>query len=66
MPSEIGLERATRQKADKFEQESLDFHRKVRNKYLELAKANPRFIVLDGTQPKDIIFKTILTYFSDI
>ena len=66
VPSKIGLERATRQKADKFEQESLTFHQKVRDKYLEIAKNSPRMVVLDGTQPKESIFKTILTYFKDI
>ena len=64
--SDIGLERATRQKADKFEQESVDFHQKVRQKYLEIAKNNSRFVVLDGTQPKEKIFKEILAIYNQI
>ncbi|GBR75385.1 thymidylate kinase [Candidatus Termititenax persephonae] len=60
VPSEIGLQRATRQKADKFEQESLAFHQKVRAKYLELAAAQTRIHVLDGLQTKEAIFQQIM------
>jgi dTMP kinase len=58
--SEIGLQRATSTKADKFEQESLDFHRRVRETYLKTAKNEPRFCVMDGNRPKEVIFAEIL------
>ena len=59
VPVEVGLQRATRQKADKFEQESSDFHQKVRATYLELARGNPRFHIIDGTKTKEEIFEEI-------
>jgi len=62
VPSDIGLKRATRRKSDKFEQESLDFHQKVRQKYLKLAKNNPRIVVLDGSEQIDVIFQKIKVY----
>jgi dTMP kinase len=53
---EIGLERAmarinatTGAREERFEQESLRFHRAVRQGYLKLAAAHPaRFVVIDG------------------
>ena len=56
---EIGLERARRRvmetalqgREDRFEQQDLDFHQKVREGYLELAAQNSaRFRILDATQ----------------
>jgi dTMP kinase len=59
--SEIGLQRATSTKSDKFEQESLNFHRRVRETYLQTAQNNPRFCILDGNKPQETIFAEILT-----
>ena len=64
IPSELGLQRATRQRADKFEQESLLFHQKVRAAYLELASHDKRFHVLDGAKTKEEIFAEILQLFN--
>lgn len=52
LPVEAGLERArARGRADRIEQESLDFHRRVREAYLALAHLHPeRFVVLDAAQ----------------
>lgn len=52
LPVEAGLERARhRGRADRIEQESLLFHQRVREAYIELARCHPeRFIVLDATQ----------------
>jgi dTMP kinase len=49
---EEGLERArARGRADRIEQESIDFHRRVRDAYLALAHLHPeRFVVLDAAQ----------------
>jgi dTMP kinase len=62
VPAEIGLRRAmdriSLMKAsakdalleDRFEQENIEFHRRVREGYLNLAKAEPeRFVIIDGT-----------------
>jgi len=56
-PVEVGLGRAmaringsTGAREERFELESLQFHRKVRDGYLKLAKREPeRFIVIDGS-----------------
>lgn len=46
---EIGLKRATQHgKADRFEQEAIDFHTRVRKSYLRIAKDDPaRFVVIN-------------------
>ena len=48
------IEAARRRKtpADRLELESVDFHRRVRNRYLELATAEPeRFVVINALEP---------------
>ncbi|WP_371372425.1 dTMP kinase [Thalassotalea aquiviva] len=48
----IGLARARqRGELDRIEQEKIDFFVRVRNKYLELAKANDKIIIIDASQP---------------
>jgi dTMP kinase len=69
-PVELGLER-TRERAartgqdateDRFEQKDLDFHRRVRQGYLAIARENScRFAVVDGGGDRDAIQKTIRT-----
>jgi dTMP kinase len=60
MPVEIGLERNKDKKSDRFEAENLSFHRRVREGYLRLAKAEPkRWLVIDATKSKDEIARTI-------
>jgi dTMP kinase len=60
IPPEEGLNRKSRQKQDRFEQEDLIFHRKVREGYLALAKAEPkRWLVVDANQSKQKIAETI-------
>lgn len=57
-PEEVGLSRAMARinategaREERFEQESLAFHRKVREGYLRLAAAEPeRYLILDGTR----------------
>jgi len=57
-PVEVGLGRAlarieatTGAKEERFEQESIQFHHRVRSGYLQLAAAEPdRFVVIDGNQ----------------
>lgn len=57
IPVEKGLERKKKdQKPDRFEQEDLSFHRRVREGYLALAKAEPnRWMVISAQQSKDRI-----------
>lgn len=45
---------------DRLERETLEFHRKVRMGFLEMAEQNPeRFVVLDGNQAPDELSKKI-------
>ncbi len=62
MPVETGLARAAqrmdqqpdRPREDRFEQEAIAFHQRVRDGYLSLAKAEPeRFVILDATKNID-------------
>jgi dTMP kinase len=60
MPIEEGLARKGDQKLDRFEQEDINFHRRVRDGYLELAAGEPeRWLVVDATQPKENIAQSI-------
>ena len=62
MPAEVGLRRAKRVKkvlsqkgkGDRFEQEKLSFHRKIRNGYLALARKEPRRFKVISLQGKSI------------
>ncbi len=62
MPVETGLARASQRmnqqpdqpREDRFEQEALAFHQRVRDGYLSLAKAEPeRFVILDAARNID-------------
>jgi dTMP kinase len=57
----IGLHRAARRShADRLEAESLAFHQRVRQAFLDLAAADPdRYLVVDATQPIDVIAFTV-------
>ena len=64
IPVEQGLARKNNRKPDRFELENLNFHRRVRQGYLKIAKAEPqRWLVIDGTKTKreiaDIIWKKV-------
>lgn len=55
VPTEVAAARLSR-KLDRFEKESQDFHRRVREGYLRMAEAEPeRFYVVDGTQTPEQI-----------
>jgi len=71
LPVEEGLRRALKRmenhsvKEDRFEKEALDFHRRVREGYLSLARNEPRrIIVLDGMKEEQIIHQEIRSYLS--
>ncbi|MDD5338714.1 MAG: dTMP kinase [Dehalococcoidales bacterium] len=56
VPVEIGLKRKGKLDDDRFHSLGLDFHRRVREGFLKLAKAEPkRWLVIDGTKHKDEI-----------
>ncbi len=54
VPSEEGLTRKKGERRDRFEQENLAFHQRVRQGYLKLAADEPkRWLVIDATQSKE-------------
>jgi dTMP kinase len=56
MSAEDGLARKTGREKDRFEQEDLGFHQRVRQGYLKLAANEPgRWLVVDATQSKQKI-----------
>jgi dTMP kinase len=60
IPADKGLIRKEDTAPDRFHAEKLNFHRRVREGYLKLAKAEPeRWLVIDGTQSKEAIARII-------
>ncbi len=62
LPPEIGLSRIMkeRNKLDRLESEALEFHTNIRKTFLKLAEYSPeRFLVIDATQPEDVVFEII-------
>jgi dTMP kinase len=64
LPAEIGLERAARRRGngagDRFESEALDFHKKLREAYLELAAGEPqRCAVIDAAAAPDAVANAV-------
>jgi dTMP kinase len=64
LPAEVGLERAARRRGngagDRFEAEALDFHKKLREAYLELAAREPdRCAVVDATPAPDVVANAV-------
>jgi len=58
--AETGLARKQDKKADRFEQENITFHQKVRRGYLKLANNEPkRWLVVDATLPRAKIAEII-------
>ncbi|MFC1988077.1 dTMP kinase [Chloroflexota bacterium] len=55
-----GMARKKDKKPDRFEQEDISFHEKVREGYLKLAAGEPeRWLVIDATKPKEEIAQII-------
>ncbi len=60
MPVEAGLARKRDKRQDRFEQEEIVFHQRVREGYLKLAASDPqRWMVVDATQSKGKIAQII-------
>jgi len=69
VPVEEGLRRKAqmRAQADRFEQETLAFHQRIRAGYLEMARNEPgRWIVIDGGQSKDTVRRDVWHHVSDL
>lgn len=59
-PPELGLARKATDKQDRFEQEDIPFHNKVREGYLKLAGEEPsRWLVIDASQSREKIAEII-------
>jgi len=62
VPVEVGLERIGKRRRDRIEGESLEFHRRVRRGFLDIAGKEPeRVVVVDGTGSREEVFKFILS-----
>jgi len=60
IPVEQGLARKGRGDYDRFEQEDIAFHQRVRNGFLALAAEEPkRWLVVDARQPKECVSEII-------
>jgi dTMP kinase len=60
IPAEAGLARKRAQKQDRFEQEDIAFHQRVRKGYLKLAAGDPqRWLVVDASKNKEEIANII-------
>lgn len=70
VPVEVGLARANRRRdagaepsaADRYEGREVDFHERLRQGFLELARAEPqRCIVIDGARPEEEVAADVWT-----
>jgi len=58
LPAEAGLARV--QDANRLDREPIDFHRSVRNGFLQLAQTQPNWVVLDATAPPELVLNAAL------
>jgi len=66
LPAEVGIERARSSNTefeggDRMEREHINFHTRLREGFLELAKTHERYVVLDATQPIDKLHEMVVT-----
>ncbi len=60
VPPDEGLTSKSNQRRDRFEQEDIAFHIRVREGYFKIAASEPkRWLVIDATQPKEEIAQII-------
>ena len=64
VPVETGLKRAKeRSELDRFEKEDIDFHKKIRQSYLNLQKKYPdRIIIFNASINENDVFEEVLNY----
>lgn len=55
LPVEISMERVRRHSRDRIESESKAFFQRVRDRYLELAKDEGRYVVINANQPLTVV-----------
>ncbi len=66
LPAEEGLSRISYKNADRLEKESLEFHKKVRKGFFEIAKIEKnRYIIIDGRDSVEKIHKEIVKKFEE-
>ncbi|HEX2652030.1 MAG TPA: dTMP kinase [Xanthobacteraceae bacterium] len=70
LPAEVGLFRASHRRGDaepdRFERETIDFHKKLREAYLELAQREPdRCVVIDASADLNAVAKSIWSVVND-
>ena len=72
LPVEAGLKRAWKRlkkdqsREDRFEKEAMDFHQRIREGYLTLARKEPaRIIVLDGMKDEQTLHREIVSHLPD-
>jgi dTMP kinase len=58
IPAEVAIQRKTTEQ-DRIEVEAVDFHRRVREGFLELAKQDPNAIVINGDRSPDEITEDV-------
>ena len=62
VPTDILNERLAKRDLDRFEREGAEFFARIANGFQELRNADPeRWIIIDGTQPKDDVEAAIRT-----
>ncbi len=54
---ETGLRRARERGVNRMDEQAIEFHRRVREAYLEIARREPRFRVIDGAPPPEVVFR---------
>ncbi len=59
LPISVAWKRIRKQKHDRFEHEGVEFQKKLRTAYLELAKIDHNAIVVDATRSPDEVAKTV-------
>jgi dTMP kinase len=75
LPVKIGLQRATARNnklkdpasTDRFERENIEFHRRIREGYLDILKKDPdRFRLIDANRDIDTIQEEVRRHISDL
>lgn len=62
---EISLARKIIEESNRFEAEDLDFHRRVRQGYLDQAAQNQTWVVIDASQSKEDVFYDVCRGYSE-
>lgn len=65
VPAEVGLSRLTHARNDRIEERGLDFHRRVRDGFLALARSDPRCVVIDASASEEQVWTQVQSAVSD-